>query len=275
LTRDCETAGAGDAGLYPGGAPETGEQVVAPDHFRYNQRITRCDTHHNTLGYSGTDGNAIHFDHNNVYGNALGFSTDVFTASGHPGFPQDSDLIEHNRFYSNNFNPYRPGSDVLPTLLSPVGTGLWIAGGNNNIVRNNFFYDNWRRGVMLFGVPDSFVCDTPSDPDVPGCDPSQTNTSHRNRFFNNIMGRTPSAKIRPNGKDFWWDNVEGQLNNCWQGNRGKTGTAASLTSLPTVLPSDCAASEGADPAFTNPQQGELLNCVSAGPCNWPQTPPKP
>jgi hypothetical protein len=275
LIRDCETAGAGDAGLYPGGAPETGEQVVAPDHFRYNQRITRCDTHHNTLGYSGTDGNAIHFDHNNVYGNALGFSTDVFTASGHPGFPQDSDLIEHNRFYSNNFNPYRPGSDVLPTLLSPVGTGLWIAGGNNNIVRNNFFYDNWRRGLMLFGVPDSFVCDTPSDPDVPGCDPSQTNTSHRNRFFNNIMGRTPSAKIRPNGKDFWWDNVEGQLNNCWQGNRGKIGTAASLTSLPTALPSDCAASEGADPAFTNAQQGELLNCVSAGPCNWPQTPPKP
>jgi hypothetical protein len=215
------------------------------------------------------------FANNNVYGNALGLSTDVFTASGHPGFPQDSDLIERNRFYSNNFNPYRPGSDVVPTLEVPVGTGLWIAGGNNNVVRNNFFYDNWRRGVMLFGVPDSFVCDTPNDPDVPGCDPSQESTSHRNRFLGNVMGRTPSGRLRPNGKDFWWDNVQGQLNNCWQNNRGKNGTASSLTSLPTTLPFDCATSDGADAPFTNAQQGELLNCTTGGPCNWTQTPPRP
>ncbi len=52
--------------------------------------------------------------HNNFYDNALGFTTDVFTAAGHPGFPQDSDLIEHNKFYSNNFNVYAKGSDVEP-----------------------------------------------------------------------------------------------------------------------------------------------------------------
>ena len=167
-----------------------------PDHFRYNQRITRCDMHHNLLGYSGTDGNAVRIDHNNFYDNAMGLSTDVFTAAGHPGFPQDSDLIENNNFYSNNFNPYLPNSPIEPTEPIPVGTGMWIAGGNNNTIRNNHFYDNWRRGAMLFGVPDSFVCTAPDDP-VYGCDPAETNTSFRNEFFGNVMGRTPAGKRKP------------------------------------------------------------------------------
>src|SRR4029453_12242499 len=146
---------------------------------------------------------------------------------------------------------------VTPTLEVPVGTGLWIAGGNNNTLRNNHFYDNWRRGTMLFGVPDSLICTAPDDP-IYGCDPSETSTSHRNEFFGNVMGRTPSGKKKPNGKDFWWDNVQGQLNDCWHDNIGKNGTAASITSVPTTLPSDCATADGTDPEFTNAQQGELL-----------------
>ena len=117
--------------------------------------------HHNSAGYSGTASNAVWIHDNNFYDNALGFTTDVFTAAGHPGYPQDSDLIENNRFYDNNFNPYVDQPDdneVVPSIPVPVGTGLWIAGGNNNTLRNNYFYDNWRRGVMLFTVPDAFVC---------------------------------------------------------------------------------------------------------------------
>ena len=115
LMTDCDAAGAGDAALYPGSAPDTGEQVKAPDTVRYNTEIRRCDMHHSTIGYSGTSANAVWMHHNDFYDNALGFSTDVFTAAGHPGFPQDSDLIEDNEIYSNNFNPYLPGSDVVPT----------------------------------------------------------------------------------------------------------------------------------------------------------------
>jgi hypothetical protein len=44
--------------------------------------------HHNVGGYSGTDGNAVHVNHNDFYDNANGFTTDVFTAPGHPGFPR-------------------------------------------------------------------------------------------------------------------------------------------------------------------------------------------
>ena len=64
--------------------------------------------------------------------------------------------------------PTRRAPTSIPTFPVPVGTGLWIAGGNDNIVRNNRFWDNWRRGTMLFAVPDATVCNDPSI-QVPGC----------------------------------------------------------------------------------------------------------
>src|SRR3954454_317116 len=158
LMQNCETAGNGDSGIYPGsGAPTTlaSDKAYSPDAPRYSQEIRNCDIHHNTGGFSGTDSHGTLVDHNNFYGNALGFTTDVFTAAGHPGFPQGGNVIEDNNFYANNFNPFQAGSDVSPFIAAPVGTGLWFAGGNDNVLRNNHFYDNWRRGMMLFAVPDA------------------------------------------------------------------------------------------------------------------------
>ncbi len=192
LIENCEVAGNGDSGFYPGAGADTGAQRPAGTAFRYSQELRGCDSHHNTSGYSGTDGNSVYLHDNNLYDNALGFTTDVFTAAGHPGFPQDSDLIEKNNFYSNNFNPYLPGSDVVPTVPVPVGTGMWIAGGNDNVVRNNRFFDNWRRGTMLFAVPDATVCNDPSI-QLAGCSPGQVSTSYRNSFHHNVMGVAPDG----------------------------------------------------------------------------------
>jgi Right handed beta helix region len=280
LIENCDAARSGDSALYPGAGADTGAQRSPGTEFRYSQEIRYCDMHHSSLGYSGTDGNAVKVDHNNLYDNAMGFSTDVFTAAGHPGFPQDSDLIEDNNFYSNNFNPYLPGSDVVPTVPVPVGTGLWIAGGNDNIVRNNHFWNNWRRGAMLFAVPDSFVCTDPSV-QIPGCDPAQTNTSYRNSFHDNVMGITPNGAHKPNGQDFWWSAWINTTGNCWYRNKGYRP----ITSEPESLP-DC--NNG-----RNPEQSvgkgdavateELLSCLGATDnpnpndptCNWFHTPPKP
>ncbi len=204
---NCEAAGSGDSGLYPGAGADTGVQREAGETFRYSQRITRCDSHHNVGGYSGTDGNATQIDHNNFYDNALGFTTDVFTAPGHPGFPQDSDLVEFNNFYDNNYNPYKEAGkadDVQPSVPVPVGTGMWIAGGNDNMVRNNHFWGNYRRAVMLFAAPDAVVCG-PTDTPVTGCDPNKLSTSYRNSFTGNVMGMAPDGTVKPNGQDFWWD----------------------------------------------------------------------
>jgi Right handed beta helix region len=280
LMQNCEAVGSGDSGLYPGAGAEGGEQRTPGTPFRYTQEVRFCDSHHNALGYSGTDGNSVHVDHNNFYDNAMGWSSDVFTAAGHPGFPQDSDLIEDNNFYSNNFNPYVRGSDVVPTVPVPVGTGMWIAGGNNNVIRNNRFFDNWRRGAMLYAVPDAFVCDDPAN-QIPGCNPAQTNTSHRNSFHDNVMGLALNGAHQPNGQDFWWSDWPGTVGNCWFRNT----SYKPITSLPSPLP-DC--NNGTDPSLSvgkgNAEAtAELLACLTvidskdpnAPNCSWFRTPPKP
>jgi len=285
LIQDCEAKGAGDAGLYPGAAADTGEQTIEATQ-RLNQEVRNCDSHHNAAGYSATTGNAVHVHHNDFYDNALGLTTDVFTASGHPGFPSDSLLIEHNNFYSNNFNPYLEGSDVEPTVPFPVGTGMWIAGGNNNTVRNNRFWDNWRRGTMVFAVPDALVCGPAAGGnEQAGCNPLLISTSHRNRHYGNVMGRNLAGQADPNGVDFWWDSFVGNRHNCWYDNTGKNGTAASVTSSPPplLLPRNCSTSLGIGWP-TN--EVELLACFAGmeiedggGPplptCNWFTTPPEP
>jgi hypothetical protein len=277
LIQHCDAAGHGDAGLYPGASAETGEQTVEPTQ-RYNQEVRFCDSRHNAAAWSGTSGNAVWVHHNDFYDNALGLTTDVFTASGHPGFPSDSLLIEHNNFYSNNFNPYEEGSDVEPTVPFPVGTGMWIAGGNNMTVRYNRFWDNWRRGAMLFSVPDAFVCGPAAGGnEQAGCDESKVSTSYRNRFHDNVMGIDPQGRRDPNGTDFWWDEFLNNTNNCWYSNIGRDGTEASITSEPDSLPSDCATSRGlGGPA----QEAELLQCFVAitsesRDCPWFTTPPEP
>jgi hypothetical protein len=307
LIENCDAWGSGDAALYPGASADTGD-AVPPEQRRYNTEVRNCDMRHSAAGYSATDGNAIWVHHNEFYDNTLGFTTDVFTAPGHPGFPSDSQLIENNNFHSNNFNlylpicgpgeepgPYGPDqgcSDVVPTVPEPVGTGLWIAGGNSMIVRNNRVWDNWRRGTMLFAVPDQLVCGPIGvDPSqLAGCDPTNVppSTSYDNRFHGNVMGRTPAGSKAPNGQDFWWDGFAGNTGNCWYDNTGPNGDRASLTampplapvpgqSLPQFLPEDCETSIGTGGAV---QEAELLNCLGditfdTNTCPWFTTPPKP
>src|SRR3954454_21565591 len=313
LIENCDAWGAGDSALYPGASADVGE-ALPPGQQRYGTELRNCDMHHSALGYSGTDGNAVWVHNNEFYDNTMGYSTDVFTAPGHPGFPQDSDLVENNNIHDNNFNTFLPPcagtqkpkppipgenvtdpkgncSDVEPTVPVPVGVGLWIAGGNANIVRNNRFYDNWRRGTMLFQVPDQFVCSDPSN-QVANCDPLATvpATSYRNQFYGNKMGQAPDGSSHPNGIDFWWDqggiSVDPTLNtaNCWFNNTGSDGSAASVTGLPSPsgaapdnLPSDCADSPSV--GSLHGQVTEELTCstVPQGDpsCPWFTTPPKP
>jgi len=306
LIENCDSWGAGDSALYPGASADLGEAVPASQR-RYGTEMRNCDMHHSALGYSGTDGNSVWVHNNDFYDNTEGFSTDVFTAPGHPGFPQDSDLIENNNFYDNNFNSYlppcapgqKPGpavpgqspsapggncSDVEPTVPVPVGNGLWIAGGNANVIRNNRFWDNWRRGTMLFAVPDAFACGN-SNYQVPGCDPvtpGAAATSYRNQFHDNKMGQAPDGSSQPNGVDFWWDQggivvSASNSGNCWFSNTGKDGAPGSVTTDPPgALPSDCNNSPlPGGPAQTT----ELLTCSTLPQgdpsCPWFTTPPKP
>src|SRR3954466_11322219 len=171
LTENCDAAGNGDSGVYPGGAADTGQMRDTrfyPE-ARLNQTITHCDSHHNNLGYSGTMGNATHVVENNFYDNTTGIATDSFFAGGHPGYPQSAAVYENNRIYSNNFNVYAPESDVKSSVPVPIGVGMLIGGGNDDTLKGNYIYDNWRRGTMLMSVPEAISCAPNNARTAPPC----------------------------------------------------------------------------------------------------------
>ena len=297
MTDTCEAVGNGDSGVYPGGAPDTGtrrDTAFYPE-FRLNQTITHCDSHHNNLGYSGTMGNATHIVDNNFYENTTGIATDSFFAGGHPGYPQDSAHFEGNRIYSNNFNVYAPDSDVKSAVPVPIGVGILIAGGDDNVVANNYIYDNWRRGTMLLAVPDAISCaPNPDQGASTPCTPQGTSTtSTGNRYQDNVMGRTPDGKVLPNGVDFWWDEFPTNTGNCWVKNQGSDGTTTGITSdpppppvegtsIPHFLPEDCHAPTNVGLGSPT-KEAVLAGCVAdfaessydATVCDWFAPPSKP
>jgi hypothetical protein len=243
LYRKLTAYGSGDSGIYPGSGPEGHCK-------RYGIEVDRVNSYGNTIGWSGTAGNGIYTHDSKFHHNATGITTDSF-AGGHPGMPQDCSKWERNDIYSNNFNVFSEERDqycfeknrpiekrnpkiVCPAFSAPVGTGLLIAGGNENIIRNNRIWDNWRAGVMQFWVPSPFRGTDPtgqSQNSGPAYD-NATDTSNGNRMLANVMSVNRQGKRDPNGKDFWWDE-EGH-ENCWTENRAGAGNA--ITSDPMVLP---------------------------------------
>ena len=137
VVQNCEGFGSGDAVVYPGAAPQTGEyrkQGFYPER-RYNTIIRRCDLHGSAMGYSGSMGNSVRVTNNRFYGNANGLTTDTLSSPGHPGFPADGMRIDHNWFYANNLDVYREGNPFEALVPQPVGTGLLLGGPQRRRLR--------------------------------------------------------------------------------------------------------------------------------------------
>ena len=265
LTSDCELMGHQDSGVYPGGTPDTAAQRIEP-RARLNQAVTRCDLHHNATGYSANMGNAVRVFDNEIYDNTTGVLNVSLFPAGHPGYPQDGAVFEANRIYSNNFNSYAPGSDIVPAVPVPIGVGILIIGGNDNAIRRNRIWDNWRRGAMQAALPDVFA-----ETDFGRLFGS---TSHRNRYHDNVMGIAPDGTRAPNGLDFWWDDAPGNKGNCWYAN-------GSIASEPAGLPSAC--DETSLGLTYLVHFAELLPCFAQfstgdrdpNACAWFRMPPRP
>lgn len=232
IYEDIDAYGHGDSGVYPGSGP---------DRYRngeYGIILRRIKSHDNVQGTAGSAGNGLLFEDNDFYDNAAGSVVDSFS-TGHPGSPQDNAKWVRNRIHDNNredlFSAERdayckkPPLDrdpkvVCPAFQVPVGTGLLIAGGNDNIVEDNWIYGNKRWGVASIWVEAIFRAEY---------DPTKLfDTSHANTFRGNRMGVTPGGKPAPNRIDFFWD--EQGARNCWQQNTAAEG--ARVTSDPAGLP---------------------------------------
>ncbi|WP_372790618.1 hypothetical protein [Paraconexibacter sp.] len=309
VIQNCEAFGAGDAGVYPGASPQTGDyrkESFYPEK-RFNTVVRRCDLHGSTLAYSGSMGNSVRVTENHIYGNATGIASDTLSAPGHPGFPADGMQIDNNYMYSNNLNLYSKNPPVVPLVPMPIGTAVIWPGMNGGKVFNNYIFDNWRHGAMLFAVPDQVAGDPEGNIDekVHCTNTAISSTSCSNQFYGNKMGQIPpkfrwptainkfgnksgpkDAKSLPNGVDFWWDEFVGNNDNCWFDNTGPDGKASSVTGAgsgtpPDILPSDCKNSGGPGDVM---KEATLLDCFTwsavskdgAFPlCYWFKMPPRP
>jgi hypothetical protein len=220
LFATCEAYGNGDAGI---GAEASANLNGANRHAvdRYAIEIRGCASHNNLLGYSGTAGDSVWAHDNTFANNTVGVSTDSASTSD-PGLPQNHALFEKNVIAANNQDYYRYVRDgtcakppaqrgyesgvVCPALGVPTGTGVVNPGGNYNIWRANWIYDNAYAGFATSWVP-GFVRENNKFG-------AQFDTSHHNQYYDNAMGVTRKGEPSPNGRDFWWD---GQgVGSCWQ-----------------------------------------------------------
>jgi hypothetical protein len=258
LYKHCVAYGNGDGGLYPGSAAD-----LPPGATRPSQEIRNCNAHHNTIGVSGTAGDDIYVHDNRLHHNMVGVTLDSFFPN-HPGLPQNSARFEDNLIYSNNedyYENYRNGTcddlvaatkagKVCPSVPVPIGTGIMLAGGNNNLFQKNYIFNNWRFGAMQFWVPAAFREE--EDPE------KQDDTSHENRYLENWMGVRPSGAADLNGTDFWWDEQGG--GNCWDGNVPATGEQITSDPPPPLLPA-CD-----DPLVDEKRPGNTAKTGLLGPC---------
>jgi hypothetical protein len=306
VIRNCHGFGSGDAVVYPGASPETGSQArpdFYPDSPRFNTVVRNCDLSHSVLAYSGSMGNAVRVTRNHVYATVAGIATDSISTAGHPGFPADSVQIDNNLIYSNNLELYTDEPPIEPLVgLLPTGTGIIWAGHNDGRVFDNWIFDNWRQGAMLFAIPDDLVEPEGEVNEGISCPaPELQSTSCGNRYSNNRMGVAPpgfrmpagvrwfgnkvggDGGVLPNGVDFWWDEFAGNTGNCWFDNTGPDGTPGSVrpavgVSPLNAMPANCETSFGTGDAA---KQAELLDCfldreagASVG-CDWGEVPPQP
>ncbi len=268
---DCESYGNGDSGIYPGSASDLSGA-------RHSIEIKYCDSHHNALGYSGTAGNSVYAHHNKFHHNAVGVATDSLFPD-HPGLPQDHARFYRNEIYSNNenyFDNWLPGGPchlplpergiengtVCPVIPLPVGSGLLIAGGNDNTIQENWIYDNWRYGTMLFSVPAYFRGE--DEPTMETLE-KQLDTSHRNQYQGNWMGLDVAGDEAPNGRDHWWD--ESGSGNCWVDNQYVAAGMQQDTDRTLFYP-ECGVHDAINGQY-RPPHARLATIVPCNDYSWP------
>jgi hypothetical protein len=259
---DCAASGNGDAGVATASASDLRGS-------RLSVEVRRCRSRGNLIGFEGSAGDSVYVHDNEFSGNSTGAMLDSTTQTA--GMPQNHAMFVANQVFGNNADRYRGCGSNCPARAVPVGTGMLLAGGDENTYASNFIYDNWRYGVAQHWIPASRRGEY---------DPAkQRDTSHGNRYVGNLMGVTPSGKTAPNGVDFWWD--EQGDRNCWQSNASSWGTPRTD---PATLPTcDRPAPPGPYAQQGNPAKTAIVAACAAYDadgreppgCTWLDRPPRP
>ena len=122
-----------DSGIYVGGCSDC------------HAVVTNSRAYKNALGYSGTNaGGELYLINSEWDHNAAGLLPNTLTSEPDP--PQRGTTIAGNYIHDNNDNDV-PGAGI--TAIAPVGTGIGITGGWDNIVRHNRIENQKHAGVLI------------------------------------------------------------------------------------------------------------------------------
>ena len=153
------------------------------------------------LGYSGTNATGVVIRDSIWTKNGAGIVPNTLPSEEFA--PNRGTTIVNNKVYNNNYKTI-PAKGFSETVSIPFGTGIWLAGTHNNVVKNNLIYDH-----ESFGV---FVSESIHPDSLP---------------MNNLVVRNTIRRSNIDGDEFGWDLAwtgEGS-NNCFSGNdfKGETG----------------------------------------------------
>ena len=279
LIKSCEAYGNGDSGVYPGGTSDI-NKGRGFDVTRYAIEVTGCRSHDNLLGYSGTGGDSVWVHDNELDHNTSGASMDSLFPN-HPGLPQNHALFERNLIHGNNANYYAQVRDgtcaraymdrgiekgvVCPAVGVPVGIGVLVIGGNYNVFRDNWIYDNWKIGIAQTWAPGA----ARNDFDLA----AQEDTSHFNRYVGNHMGSDVGGASLPNGIDFFWDGQGG--GSCWQAAHAAGTDPITVPTCPDEAPGRWLMDPNKLVMFGTCSAYDLPTQTIPLGCDWYDTPARP
>jgi plastocyanin len=106
------------------------------------------------LGYSGTNATGVTIRSSTWVGNGAGIVPN--TVAGEELAPNRGTLIVDNLVQGNNYEGVPPAG-IAETFAIPVGTGIWLAGVENNVVRDNVILDHERYGVLVTQTVDGYL----------------------------------------------------------------------------------------------------------------------
>ena len=138
---------------YLSGSPDAG--VYIGQCFPCNAVIDDVISEYNGLGYSGTNSGGDLVIMNSIFRfNRAGIVPN--SGSYELCYPERDTTIAGNIVYSNN----QPDTPAIDVALLAMGNGILSAGGQRNLIVNNFVRDHERTGIGLVPFPEEDASDT-------------------------------------------------------------------------------------------------------------------
>jgi plastocyanin len=198
---------------YGAGSPDAGFYIgqCYPCHAVISDSISEW----NGIGYSGTNAGGDLFVVRSVWrNNRVGIVPNSGTEELKP--PQHGITIAGNTVYGNN----NAKSAAISIAQLAIGTGILVAGGNDDVVEHNLVYDHDIVGIGVIPLPEKVI--NPDDPKAINFD------ARRNRVVANTVSNSRAADLALVTN---LDNPKDAGGNCFAGNRFSTSLPANLEQL--------------------------------------------